>query len=113
MELFLLRGRLHLPKLWMRVNVAATATQGNARDAKIIHRHALGHLVWRAAVLDWRPLATASASKPAQERHPRLSRNADTSRGRRGELRQPAEIIDKFTKLAAHALPEQRVGELR
>src|SRR5688572_14466893 len=70
MEQFLLRRLLHLPKLRMGANVAATANQGNAKDAKVIHRHAVDHLTWRAAVLDWRPLwrrpiQPAFASVPA------------------------------------------------
>jgi 2-methylcitrate dehydratase PrpD len=43
----------------------------------------------------------------------RLSRSADTPRGSDENFASPAEIIDKFEKLAVHAPPEQRVGELR
>ncbi|MFL6564130.1 MAG: MmgE/PrpD family protein [Burkholderiales bacterium] len=43
----------------------------------------------------------------------RLSRNADTPRGSDQNFAGAAEIIDKFEKLAVHALPQKRVGELR
>jgi 2-methylcitrate dehydratase PrpD len=43
----------------------------------------------------------------------RLSRSADTPRGSDENFASASEIIDKFEKLAVHALPEQRVGELR
>ena len=43
----------------------------------------------------------------------RLSGSADTPRGGDENFANPAEIIDKFEKLAVHALPEKRVGELR
>jgi len=34
-------------------------------------------------------------------------------RGSDENFASPAEIIDKFEKLAVHALPKERVGELR
>ena len=43
----------------------------------------------------------------------RLSRSAATPRVSDQNFASPAEIIDKFQKLAVHALPEKRVGELR
>ena len=43
----------------------------------------------------------------------RLSRSADTPRGGDENFASPADIIDKFERLAVHALPEKRVGELR
>jgi aconitate decarboxylase len=43
----------------------------------------------------------------------RLSRSADTPRGGDENFARPEEIIDKFEKLAVHALPEKRAGELR
>jgi 2-methylcitrate dehydratase PrpD len=43
----------------------------------------------------------------------RLSRGADTPRGGDENFATPAEIVAKFEKLAAHALPPKRVGELR
>jgi len=39
--------------------------------------------------------------------------SADTPRGGDENFASPAEIIDKFEKLAVHALPKNRVGELR
>ena len=43
----------------------------------------------------------------------RLSRSADTPRGSDENFASPADIVAKFEKLAAHALPEKRIGELR
>ena len=43
----------------------------------------------------------------------RLSRSADTPRGSDENFASPADIVAKFEKLAAHALPAKRVGELR
>jgi 2-methylcitrate dehydratase PrpD len=43
----------------------------------------------------------------------RLSRGADTPRGGDENFASPSEIVAKFEKLAAHALPRKRVGELR
>ena len=43
----------------------------------------------------------------------RLSRSADTPRGSDENFASPADIVAKFEKLAVHALPEKRIGELR
>jgi 2-methylcitrate dehydratase PrpD len=43
----------------------------------------------------------------------RLTRSADTPRGGDENFASPEEIVDKFEKLAVHALPESRVRELR
>ena len=43
----------------------------------------------------------------------RLSRSADAPRGSDENFASPADIVAKFEKLAAHALPEKRIGELR
>jgi len=43
----------------------------------------------------------------------RLSRSADAPRGSDENFAGPADIVAKFEKLAAHALPEKRIGELR
>jgi len=43
----------------------------------------------------------------------RLSRSADAPRGSDENFAGPADIVAKFEKLAVHALPEKRIGELR
>ena len=43
----------------------------------------------------------------------RLSRSADAPRGSDENFASPADIVAKFEKLAVHALPEKRIGELR
>jgi aconitate decarboxylase len=43
----------------------------------------------------------------------RLERSADTPRGGDANFASAADIVDKFEKLAAHALPKTRVDELR
>ena len=43
----------------------------------------------------------------------RLERGADTPRGGDANFAPAADIVDKFEKLAAHALPKNRVAELR
>ena len=87
-----------------------------------------------AAILDPRRLALAGrvsvledpaiTARGAKHRHTvrvevslkngtRLSRGADTPRGGDENFASPAEIVAKFDKLAGHALPPRRVGELR
>jgi len=43
----------------------------------------------------------------------RLERSADTPRGSDANFAAAADVIDKFEKLALHALPKTRVAELR
>ena len=43
----------------------------------------------------------------------RFERSADTPRGGDANFADAADIVDKFEKLAVHALPRARVGELR
>jgi 2-methylcitrate dehydratase PrpD len=43
----------------------------------------------------------------------RLERGADTPRGGDANFAPAADIVDKFEKLAAHALPKSRIAELR
>ena len=87
-----------------------------------------------AAILDPRRLALAGrvsvledpaiTARGAKHRHTvrvevnlksgtRLSRGADTPRGGDENFASPTEIVAKFDKLAGHALPPKRVGELR
>jgi len=43
----------------------------------------------------------------------RLERSADTPRGSDANFAAAADVIDKFEKLALHALPKTRVAKLR